>query len=565
MKSITPLVMLMILLTSHASPAQTKEDNLKGFSQLKNGQGFSVTVQKRLQSVIDSFQNNPANPFVGGMSAEIKVDGLADWEGATGYAARNVDENNNVVAGGTPFKVNTLSRIYSITKTFTAPLVLELANKGAFKLDDLISKYIPVNAINPDLNSHVTIRQLLAHESGYSDFTDEINLQIAVAAQPTHVWTPYEMLSFVHQINPAGAVRKYSSTNYVLLGAIIETATGKKVEDFYRDRFFNPLGLGSMYFDVREQKPTNRILAAPHDNISAFNPVFLQTGQPVFPDAYTNISAFPYTAIASLGFTGGGIVSDVKDVADWGSALFNGKATGRRILDTMLQSISPNEDEDGDRLGYGLFLSKKISGVYDFYGHDGNAPGYRSVMFYQPGKKLTLVILTNYHGADIYAIAKALYHAVPDFSCNSKKEEKVSICFKGKNLCLPRLAASRLIAQGATLGACDEKRSAHFAGEEATLNPKLAFASKNPGIQNVFPNPFTHSVTFSFKTPESGTASIRLYDMSGKMVATVFNGYVQKGILQQANFDGSKLPAGTYISRLQTTSGSWEQKLVKIH
>jgi CubicO group peptidase (beta-lactamase class C family) len=406
---------------------------------------------------------------------------------------------------------------------------------------------------------------LLAHESGYSDFTDEINLQIAVAAQPTHVWTPYEMLSFVHQINPVGAVRKYSSTNYVLLGAIIETATGKKVEDLYRNRFFNPLGLRSMYFDVREPQPMHTILAAPHDNISAFNPVFLQTGQRIFPDAYTNISAFPYIAIASLGFTGGAIVSDVKDVADWSSALFNGKATGRKILNTMLQSISPNADEDGDRLGYGIFLSKKISGVYDFYGHDGNAPGYRSVMFYQPDKKLSLVILTNYHGADIYAIAKALYNAVPAFTCNNKKEEKVTVCFHGNNLCVPRLAASRLIAQGGTLGACDEKPSTHFSGEDATLNPKSAFALRNTEFRGAFPNPFTHLVTFSFKTQESGNASIRLYDLNGKMVATVFNGYVQKGILQQTHFDGSKLPAGTYISRLQTTSGSWEQKLVKVH
>jgi CubicO group peptidase (beta-lactamase class C family) len=538
---------------------------LPGFAQPKNDQGFSVTVQKRLQSVIDSFQNNSANPFIGGMSAAIKIDGLADWEGATGYAARNVDENNSVVAGGTPFTINTLSRIYSITKTFTSPLVLELANEGAFKLDDLISKYIPINAINPDLNSNVTIRQLLAHESGYSDFTDEINLQIAVAAQPTHVWTPYEMLSFVHQINAVGAVRKYSSTNYVLLGAIIETATGKKVEDFYRDRFYNPLGLTSMYFDVREQNPTNTILAAPHDNISAFNPVFLQTGQPIFPDAYTNITAFPYTAIASLGFTGGAIVSDVKDVAEWSSALFNGKATGRRILDTMLQSISPDADEDGDRLGYGVILSKKISGSYDFYGHDGNAPGYRAVMFYQPDKKLTLVILTNYHGADIYAVAKALYNIVPDFSCDNKKDDKVAICFHGKNLCLPRLAASWLIAYGATLGACDEKCSAPFAREDEALNSKIQFASNNSDGQGVFPNPFSGSVTFSFKAQKEGQASIRLYNMNGKMVATVFNGYVHKGILQRITFDGSKLPAGTYISRLQTSSGNLEQKLIKIH
>ena len=536
-----------------------------GFTQSGNGRGFSETVQKRLQSVIDSFQNNPTNPFIGGMSAEIKVDGLADWEGATGYAARNVDANNNVVPGGTPFKVSTLSRIYSITKTFTSPLVLELANEGAFSLDDLISKYIPVNAINPDLNSHVTIRQLLAHESGYSDFTDEINLQIAVAAQPTHVWTPYEMLSFVHQVNPVGAVRKYSSTNYVLLGAIIETVTGKKVEDFYRHRFFDPLDLKSMYFDVREKNPTNRTLATPHDNISAFNPVFLQTGQPTFPDAYTNISAFPYTAISSLGFTGGAIVSDVKDVAEWSSALFNGKATSKKILNTMLKSISPDGDEDGDRLGYGVILSKKISGSYDFYGHDGNAPGYRSIMFYQPDKKLTLVILTNYHGADIYAVAKALYKAVPDFKCDNKKEEKVTICFHGKNLCLPRLAASWLIAYGATLGACDEKCSVPFAREDAAINPKLQFAFNNQEVQGVFPNPFTTTVTFSFKTQESGMASLRLYDMHGNIVATIFNGYLQKGFSQRITFNSSKLPAGTYISRLQTFSGSSEQKLIKVH
>ena len=535
------------------------------FVQLTNGQGFSQAVQKRLQAVIDSFQNNPANPFIGGMSAAIKVDGLAQWEGATGYAARNVDKNNNVVPGGTSFKINTLSRIYSITKTFTSPLILELANNGALSLDDLISKYIPVNSINPGLNSNVTIRQLLAHESGYSDFTDEINLQIAVGAQPTHVWTPYEMLSFVHQINPAGSVRKYSSTNYVLLGAIIETVTGKRAEDLFRHRFFNPLALKSMYFDVREQKPANRVLAMPHDNISAFNPVFLQTGQPIFPDAYTNISAFPYTAIASLGFTGGAVVSDVKDVAAWSSALFNGKATGRKILNTMLQSVSPDADEDGDRLGYGIILSKKISGNYDFYGHDGNAPGYRSVMFYQPAKKLTLVILTNYHGADIYAIAKALYNAVPDFICGNEKNDKVTISFYGKKLCLSRQAASRLILHGATLDGCDENCFVSFKKEDQTLNPKLQIASGNLQVSGAFPNPFTTSVTFTFTSHQSGKVSIRLFDMNGKMMASVFNGYIQKGVLQRITFDGSKLPAGSYISRVQTSYGSSEQKLVKVY
>ena len=86
--------------------------------------GFSPRTVAKLQAVLESFQNNPANPFVGGMSAAIKVDGLAFWQGATGYAARNVDANNNLLPGGTPFTTGTLSQIYSVTKTFTAALVL---------------------------------------------------------------------------------------------------------------------------------------------------------------------------------------------------------------------------------------------------------------------------------------------------------------------------------------------------------------------------------------------------------------------------------------------------------
>src|SRR5690242_9163098 len=139
-------------------------------------QGFSLETRAKLQQVIESFQNNPDSPYTGGISACINVDGLAIWQGATGYAARNIDAQNNLLPGGTPFKTDTLSRIYSITKTFTAALVLELAKEGAFSLDEPVTKYLPlINAVNPELNPNVTLHQLLAHESGYSDYTDEIN------------------------------------------------------------------------------------------------------------------------------------------------------------------------------------------------------------------------------------------------------------------------------------------------------------------------------------------------------------------------------------------------------
>ncbi|HVE61632.1 MAG TPA: serine hydrolase [Chitinophagaceae bacterium] len=534
---------------------------LAGVSLYSSAQGFSPQTQARLQKVIDSFQNNPANPYIGGISAAIKVDELALWQGATGFAARNIDAQNNLLPGGTPFTTDMLSHIYSVTKTFTAPLVLELAREGAFGLDEPIIKYLPLlNAVNPGLNSSVTIRQLLGHESGFSNYTDELALQIAVAFNPTHIWTPHEMVSFVHQVSAPGAERRYSSTNYILLGAIIEAATGKPVEQHYRERFFAPLQLNSMYLGGRESLGDRGILTSPHDNISAFNPIFQLTGQPTFPNSYTNISRFPLDGVISLAFTGGGIVSNAADLAEWGNALFGGRATSKSTLDQMINSISPTPDEDGDKLGYGIFVTPRISETDYFVGHDGRAPGYRSVMFYQPDRKMTLVVVTNYYGADLYAVAKALYEALPDFLCGNenKKESKIEVCFKDKNSCIARPAAPGFIKKGAYLGACDQPMSKPKPKSSVNNQSKL----QGQLTLTAHPNPFTNRVTLSFKITQSGPVTLRVYDLNGKIVADLFNGFAKNGNIHHVNFERGKLPAGIYMGRLQTVTGISLQKLV---
>ena len=84
-----------------------------------------------------------------------------------------------------------------------------------------------------------------------------------------------------------------------------------------------------MYMAGREIKGKRGGLAAPHDNISPFNPIFQLTGQPTFPDTVTNISRFPMKGIVSLAFTGGALVSNAADIAEWGNALFGGRATSK--------------------------------------------------------------------------------------------------------------------------------------------------------------------------------------------------------------------------------------------
>ena len=517
-------------------------------------QGFSSQTTARLQHVIDSFQNNPANPYVGGMSAAIKVDGLAFWQGATGHAARNVDGNNNLLPGGTPFETSTLSRMYSVTKTFTAALVLELVKEGVFSLQDPVSKFIPfLNAVNPELNSAVTIHQLLAHESGYSSYSDEQQLQIAVAFQPTHQWTVFEMLTFVHQTDAPGTVRKYSNTNYPVLGIIVEIATGLPLEQHFRQRFFTPLQLNSIYFDAREPQWPGTVLASPHDNISPFNPIFLFTGQPTFPNAVTNISAFPFTAISTLEYASGGLISNIADMAEWGNSLFGGRATSRSSLDEMINSISATPDQDGDFLGYGVFRTTRISATEIFIGHDGNAPGYRSVMFYQPDRKMTITILTNYRGARLYDVAKVLFEALPPFICGNKnkKEDKIILCYNGNDLCVDRQAATVFIEKGAYLGGCGTGSLTKTASTELSgENSKLASGNN----VSVYPNPASGIVSVSFTTIVTGKTKLELYDMSGKFVKNLYEGVLNKYARQKIELQTKSLPAGIYIVSLQTAN-----------
>ncbi len=535
-------------------------------------QGFSPVAAEKLQHVLDSFQNNTDTPFIGGISAAINVDGLAVWKGASGFAARNIDENNNLLPGGTPFITDTLSRMYSITKTFTAALTLDLANEGVFSLSSPIIMYLPLlSAYNPELNTSVTIHQLLAHESGYSDYTDEPDFQVALAYQPTHIWTPYEITAYVHQEAAPGAVRKYSSTNYALLGAIIEAATGTPVEQLFRKRYFDKLGLSSLYLAGRESIGNRGYLAAPHDNISPFNPIFSVTGQPLFPDTSTNISRFPFDGVVSAAFTGGAMAGNATDVSKWGNALFGGRATHEATIDSMTHSISPYPDEDGDYLGYGVFSNHKISETDSFIGHNGNALGYRAIMFYQPDRKMTIAVLINFHGIDPYSIGRELYKVLPDFLCGAK-DHRVSLCYKGYSLCLPRTVAPFLLKRGAYLSSCGQPLLLNTDSLLlADLSPSELTAAGISKLDNakdelrVYPNPIQKQASLSFRAGHPGLASLRIVDINGKPVKQLFSGQMNKGELRTATLNATALPAGIYIAILQTSAGSTRQMLVINH
>jgi CubicO group peptidase (beta-lactamase class C family) len=521
------------------------------------GQGFTAETEARLQEVLDSYLTNPDQAFVGGISASIKIDDVDKWAGASGYAARNVNEQNELLPGGTPFttSTSTSSRVYSITKTFTAALILQLAEEKKLNLNDPISKYLPISYVNPQLNSAVTIEQLLAHESGYSDYASDYNFQIALAFQPDRIWSPLEVIYFVHQIAEPGTEHRYSSTNYILLGAIAEVVSGQPVAQLFRDRFLTPLTLNSTYLAVFEPAAQNgkTLEASPHDNLSPFNPIFYMLGRPTFPDAYTNVYRFDFTGIASAAFTAGGLVSTADDMVEWGSALYGGRATSNKVLQQILRSIAETPDEDDDYLGYGIFRNDKISETETFIGHPGEGPGYRSLLYHQPDKNITIAVLTNFAGADAYAIARDLYAVIAELY----EGDKVKLCFKGKSMLVNHHATKALVAKGATLGHCGTAGKAGSA-------PAARQGMESLSLQlSTYPNPAASQVTLTFSVPADGPVGLQVISLEGKVVATLYKGEARAGEQKTLVWIPLQtLPEGLYIGRLITTGGVVNQRIL---
>ena len=145
--------------------------------------------------------------------------------------------------GGTePVTTHDRGRVGSITKTMTATIILQLVQDGRLALEDPVSKYVP-DVPGGDI---ITIADLLDMRSGLYSYTDDPAFLRAIDADRQRVWTPRELLdiAFAHPADFApGSAGKYTNTNYILLGMIMEQLTGQTVNELFEQRLFTPLGM----------------------------------------------------------------------------------------------------------------------------------------------------------------------------------------------------------------------------------------------------------------------------------------------------------------------------------
>ncbi len=180
----------------------------------------------------------------------MKGDGSFSWSGAAGVARQD---------GQVPMTKDTPIYIASITKLYTATIIMRLYEKGALSLDDPMSRYLPERLIQgihvykgKDYSHEITIKQLLSHTSGIADYYTEKpkggkSLFDLFLQEPQRSWTVDETIARArNDLKPnfqPGTSASYSDTNFQLLGKIIETVTGKPLAILYEDFIFRPLGL----------------------------------------------------------------------------------------------------------------------------------------------------------------------------------------------------------------------------------------------------------------------------------------------------------------------------------
>lgn len=273
----------------------------------------------------------------------ISVDGLHNWTGGSGFAADGV----------TPLDGNDPFVIASITKTFTATLVLQLVEEGRLALDDAVADFLPELGLPPD----ATVKQLLDHTSGIPDLLAPMRPDLN--ATPNRIFSPEEVLA--HLGPPwfeAGSDWAYSNTNYLLLGMIVERVTGSTMEAELQQRLLGPLGLDS----------SGMLLTA--------------AAPPLLPPAWA--SAFR---------SSGAMYATAEDLLRWGDALYGSSVLSVASRGRML--------DFGDHR-YGLGAQQFFPGAGGTaYGHSGLLKGFTSLLVRLPDEHLTLVLLaTSTHEFD---------------------------------------------------------------------------------------------------------------------------------------------------------------------
>ena len=275
-----------------------------------------------------------------------------------------------------PVTPETVFRIASITKLFTTTAVLQLVDRGEISLSASVSDYL-TDIVT--LDTAITIDHLLAHTSGLPELLDRPDFMDWVARERT----VDELLeSFVNRAPTfaPGDLNRYSNSNYILLGFIIERATGQSLAGFLGTNIFEPLGMNNTACNTLPDSLP--MLATPYE------PLRTADGD---LDWDHFVVGRPYT-MSSL-YAAGGCVSSVRDLNTFNQALFDGRLLRAETLERSLDAVRLNDGNTSNGSNGGWQIDR-IGGRTAFM-KGGSMPGTCTWYLTIPEKELMVVLLSN--------------------------------------------------------------------------------------------------------------------------------------------------------------------------
>lgn len=316
---------------------------------------------------------------------------LTDHHGITGAAVLVVDPTAGKPCGrwtetagtadlrtGRPTNTTDRLRVGSVTKTFTATLVLQLVAEHRLSLEAPVDRYLP-GLIQGDGHDGrlITVRQLLQHTSGLPDYLDAPEWEHLERLRYRH-FEPRDLVTRALELPRPQGTWHYATTNYLVLGMIVREVTGRTPEAEITRRIIKPLGLHDTYWpgdDTRVRGAHSRSY-------------FTDGGG-------RRVDGTPWNM--TFGGVGGALVSSPGDLTRFAAALFDGRLLPAAQLAEMRRTVEVDVDRLWPGAHYGLgLISTPLSCGGRWWGHAGTVPGgHRALVAVGPGGRNVAVALNE--------------------------------------------------------------------------------------------------------------------------------------------------------------------------
>lgn len=327
-------------------------------------------------SVVGAAQDDAVDQYVRAEMQKQHIPGMALLVSRDGKPVRTQGYGFANVELQSPAKPESIFQSGSVGKQFTATAVMMLVEEGKIGLEDPLTKYFPDA---PVAWQQVTIRELLSHTAGFTDYPKEFDFR--------KDYTEDQLLKIVEGIPLAfapGTQWSYSNLGFLTLGIVIHKVTGEFYGDFLREHIFQPLGMSTTRIINEADIVPNRCAGYRLVNGE------LKNQEWVSPTLNT-------TADGSLYFS-------ILDLARWDAALYTEKLVKRSTLEQMwtvakLKDGRPNSEN----YGFAWFIHSKDG--HHVVEHEGEWQGFVTQISRYVDDKLTIVVLTNLEGANPGTIA----------------------------------------------------------------------------------------------------------------------------------------------------------------